>query len=87
MIWTRSFWAGAAERLIKTVCQTLIAVIGIDAVGVMDVNWVGAVSAAALAGVLSLLTSIGNADFTAGNPEARRAYVVDLTPPEGTPTS
>lgn len=47
----------AGIRAIKTVAQTAVATIG-TAVALGDVNWVMAASAAALAGVLSLLTSV-----------------------------
>ena len=47
----------AAVRAIKTIAQTAVATIGTAAV-LGDVNWVMVGSAAALAGVLSLLTSV-----------------------------
>ena len=47
----------AGIRAIKTVAQTAVATIG-TAVAMGDVNWVWVGSASALAGVLSLLTSV-----------------------------
>lgn len=49
--------AAAGMRAIKTVAQTAVATIGTSAV-ISEVNWVMVASASALAGVLSLLTSI-----------------------------
>lgn len=58
-------WVKAAGvRAIKTVAQTAVATIGTSAL-LSEVNWVVVCSAAALAGVLSLLTSV------AGLPEVK----------------
>lgn len=65
-IWTGQFWRGAGERTIKTGAQTLVALIGTEAVGVTSLDWPQMLSVAATAMLLSVLTSIGNADFTAG---------------------
>ena len=48
-------WAGL--RAVKTVAQTAIATIGTTAL-LTEVNWLVVASASALAGVLSLLTSV-----------------------------
>ena len=57
-------WAkAAAVRAVKTMAQTAVATIGVAAV-MQDVNWIAVGSAAVLAGVLSVVTSV------AGLPEA-----------------
>lgn len=61
---TKKWWEAAGVRAIKTVAQTAVAMIGTSVV-VADVDWLMVVSASALAGVLSLLTSI------AGLPEIK----------------
>lgn len=51
-------WAKAAGiRALKTCAQTFVATIGTAAV-LQDVNWVMVASASALAGVISLATSV-----------------------------
>ena len=55
---TKKWWKAAGVRAIKTVAQTAVATIGTSA-AMGQVNWVMVGSASLLAGVLSLLTSIG----------------------------
>ncbi|MCD7734527.1 MAG: holin [Clostridiales bacterium] len=55
---TNSAWLRAAGvRAIKTIAQTAVAAIGTSAV-MGDVDWLAVGSAALLAGILSLLTSV-----------------------------
>ena len=60
----KSWIKAAAVRAVKTVAQTAVATIGTASV-LGDVNWLMILSASALAGILSLLTSV------AGLPECR----------------
>ena len=64
-------WAGI--RALKTVAQTAIATIGTTAL-LTEVNWLVVLSASALAGVLSLLTSI------AGIPEEQIEEIEEELP-------
>jgi len=56
--WNR-YWAYAGERAIKTVAQTAIATLtAAGVVGVLEVEIVQLFSVSALAGLMSLLTSV-----------------------------
>jgi hypothetical protein len=74
---TIDFWKAAGIRALKTVCQTAIATIG-TAIVVTDVHWMYVLSASALSGILSILTSIAT-----GLPEvdlANTLYALDNDP-------
>lgn len=53
----KAFWKAAGIRALKTVAQTAIATIGTSAL-FTEVDWMVVASASALAGILSLLTSL-----------------------------
>ncbi len=52
-------WLKAAlVRATKTVCQTAVALIGTSTI-IQDIDWLMVLSASSLAGIISMLTSIG----------------------------
>lgn len=64
MITSKAWWYAAGIRALKTLCQTAIAAIGTAAL-ISEINWIVVASAAGVAAVLSLLTSL------AGLPEVQ----------------
>lgn len=66
----KSWIKAAAVRAVKTVAQTAVATIGTASV-LGDVNWLMILSASALAGILSLLTSVaGLPEVNSGDTDA-----------------
>ena len=52
-------WIKAAGiRALKTFAQTAVGMLGGELVGILQVDWLGVLSVAATAAVLSLLTSV-----------------------------
>ena len=59
-------WLKAAGiRAIKTVAQTAVGMLSGEMLGIMEADWVAVASVAAMAGIVSLLTSV------AGLPEVK----------------
>lgn len=56
----RRFWSSSIERAVKTIAQTAVATITANATGLLDADWTTTASVAGLAGLVSLLTSIGS---------------------------
>jgi len=57
-IFTPAFWRDAAERAISTAAQTAVALLSVDGLGLLDVDWTATASAAGLAALVSVLKSI-----------------------------
>ena len=64
----RNWLKAAGIRAIKTIAQTAIATIGTSAI-LAEVNWAVVGSAALLAGILSLLTSVAGLPEVQSNPK------------------
>jgi hypothetical protein len=83
VIFTKPFWAAAAERAVKTFAQTLLAVLTAGHVGLLDVPWSAVLSAAGLAALLSVLTSVSTANIgPQGTPSMVHAPVEQVRVPE-----
>jgi hypothetical protein len=65
---SHAFLAAAAERAIKTFAQTLAALLAAGGSGILDADWGGRLSIAAMAAVVSLLTSVASGGVGAAGP-------------------
>lgn len=54
----KSFWRSALIRALRTFCQSLVTLIGTDAVNIVNIDWLTCLGIAATTAVMSLLTSI-----------------------------
>ena len=70
MLNDKSFWKAALVRMAKTMAQTALSMLTVGQ-AVLDVDWLNVLSVSAVAGLISLLTSIAtglpevNADASA----------------------
>jgi hypothetical protein len=53
-----SFWSYSGERSLKAFAQTAIAMIGTNAVGLFELDWISIIGVSGTAALLSILTSI-----------------------------
>lgn len=64
-MFTKKWLKAASVRAVKTIAQTAVSLIGTNAMGLTEVDWVAVLSASVLAGIVSILTSV------AGLPEVK----------------
>ena len=85
---SRAWWAAAGTRAIKTAAQAAIGAIGASAAVIGQVNWEVVAGAAALAAVVSLLTSLeGLPELDTGTAAAVTPVVATETPVASTETA
>jgi hypothetical protein len=54
----KKWWSMALGRAIRTIAQAMLSYIGTSATFLHDVNWILAISAGVMGGLVSLLTSV-----------------------------
>jgi hypothetical protein len=54
----KKWWSMALGRAIRTIAQAMLSYIGTSATFLHDVNWLLAISAGVMGGLVSLLTSV-----------------------------
>ena len=55
---TKNWLKAAGIRTVKTMAETALALIGTNTIGITEVDWIGVLSACALAGVVTILSCI-----------------------------
>ena len=60
MLLDKHFWLDAVERMVKTVCEVALALIGTGMVGIMDVDWLNLLSVCVMAALVSVLSSVAS---------------------------
>jgi hypothetical protein len=65
---TGAFWKATTERAVRTAAQTLVAVLGLDTTGVLDVDWSGGLALAGSAALLAVLTALASSGAGAEGP-------------------
>ena len=57
-MWSAKFWRDAVERTVRTMAQTLLALLGNQAVNVVALDWGQMLSITVGAGIVAVLTAI-----------------------------
>ena len=77
-MWSKEFWQATLERAIKTFAQSLASLLTGDALGILDVDWGQSASVAAMATLLSVLTSVASSGIGNAGPSLSHAEVLDV---------
>lgn len=63
---TVPFWRATTERAVRTAAQTLVATLGLDTLGVLDIDWGQGLSLAGSSALLAVLTAVAASGGTEG---------------------
>jgi len=79
-IFSALFWRDAAERAIATAAQSAVALLSVDGLGLVEVDWTTTASVSGLAALVSVLKSVvasrsgdGSASLVSASPARHRA--------------
>ncbi|GAQ64039.1 holin [Streptomyces scabiei] len=78
---TRAFWKATLERMVRTFAQAVLALLGGDGLGLIDVDWGQAFSIGGLAAVAALLTAIVASGGTTTGPGLTETVVASSRRP------
>lgn len=82
-MFTRQFWKMTAERAVKVFAETLAAVLVVGGTGLLEADWKVALSTAAMATLVSVLTSL--ASLRIGPANSPSVVGTDRPPPPSAP--
>ena len=61
----KDFWKCALIRALRTFCQSIVTLVGTDAINIVNIDWLAILGISATMAVMSILTSVAT-----GLPEA-----------------
>lgn len=64
---TRRYLRRLVVKGVKTFAQTLAGVLTANGTGLLDTDWIGALSASGMAGLVAILMNIGDSEPSAGS--------------------
>ena len=89
-MWTKAYWQSTFERAVKTLAQSLIAILAVGQTNILTVDWRAAGAVAATATILSVLSSVASAGVGNSGPslasEALVPPLADHAPMDYAPT-
>lgn len=85
----KEYWIALAERAVKTAAQTAVALIGVEQVGILALDWAQIASVVGTAVVLSVLTSIASGQINGAGPSlvASEQITENFDPGPGVPVA